>query len=84
MYFSTPPILRRLHEPYLRQKLKTASGPLMNIFVPPLAHEPVIQLVLRPARRRSTRQTDRKLNETTKISTLMIDVIPEPLNQTFL
>ena len=44
----------------------------------PLAQEPVDQLVIRSARRRLTRQTDRKLDGAVKVSSVMIDVIPEP------
>ena len=66
---------------YLRRTLTTACGPLMNICTPPpLSQEPVEQPVPRPARRRSTRQTDRKLDGTVKVSSLMIDVIPEPVD----
>ena len=43
-----------------------------------LAQEPVEQPVPQPARRRSTRQTHRKLDGAVKLSALMIDVIPEP------
>ena len=52
----------------------------MNIFVHPQAQEPVEQPVPRSAHRRSTRQTDRKLDGAVKVSALMIDVIPELVN----
>ena len=46
----------------------------------PLAQESVEQPVPRSARRRSTRQTDRKLDGEIKVFALMIDVIPEPVD----
>ena len=46
----------------------------------PLAQEPVEQPVPRPTHRWSTRQTDRKLDGVVKASSLMIDVIPEPVD----
>ena len=45
-----------------------------------LAQEPVEQPAPRPAHRRSTRQTDRKLDDVVKVSAVMIDVIPEPVD----
>ena len=42
-----------------------------------IAQEPVEQPVPRPARRRSTRQTDMKLEGAVKVSAFMIDVISE-------
>ena len=46
----------------------------------PLAQEPVEQLVPRPARHRLTRQSDRQLVDVVMVSTVMIDVIPEPVD----
>ena len=48
-------------------------------YVFPLAREPVVQQLPRSARRQSTRKTDRKLDGTVKVSSLIIDVIPEPV-----
>ena len=45
-----------------------------------LAQEPVEQPVPRPARRWSARQTDRKLDGAVNVYTLMIDMIPEPVD----
>ena len=77
---SPPPVQRRLHGPYLRRKLKPAVGPLKNICIPRIGQEPVKRPLLRSARRRSSRQTDRKPDGVVKVSALMIDVIPEPVD----
>ena len=45
----------------------------------PIAQGPVEQPVLRPARRRSTRQMDTKLNDVVKVSAVLINVILEPV-----
>ena len=52
----------------------------MNICIPPIAQEPVEQPVPRLARRRSTRQTDKKLDGAVKVFAFMIDMIPEPVD----
>ena len=46
----------------------------------PLAQEPVEQPVPQSTHRRSTRQSDRKLDSAVKVSALMIDVIQEPVD----